>query len=130
MSTNVDEKYFYLEVCEPPRVASQETVPWPPPNLSHVFCSCQGQETAEGAYRECKQKEDGDHHTLVRCEVKSVVEQVTMYVHVNFPKDKFSAADLANLERSGAKVTATLSQDGAMVNEVSTPLLSHWRDEL
>ena len=98
-----------------------------------VLCfsfSSQGMKSPEEAYRECTQKEDGDHHTMIRCNIKSVVEAVTMYIHAVFPKDKFSAADLANLERSGAKVSATLSQNGAMVNEVSTPLLAHWRDEL
>jgi len=53
-----------------------------------------------------------------------------MYVHAMFPTEKFTARALADLERSGAKVTATLSKNNMLVNEVATPLLHHWKDEV
>merc|ERR1711871_146310 len=102
MGVDISEKYFYLE----------------------------GYKTADEAFRECAQKNDGDQHVLVRCEISKVTNHVTMYLHAAYPKDKFSAAELAAMERAGSKVTATLSRDNRFINEVSQVLLKHWRDEL
>jgi len=134
VSTTIDEKYFYLEVV--PSTSSLERLRALTCKHRCVCCvekggkNAEGKASAEASYRECTQKQDGDLHTRVKCEISSVTEAVTMYIHAVFPKDKFTAADLANLERSGAKVIGTLSVDGVMVNEVGTPLLAHWRDEL
>jgi len=91
----------------------------------------EGFDSGDESYRECMNvKPDGDDRVLVRCKVNKVIEHVTYYVHVHFPKEKFKQSDLADLERAGTKVVASLSQKNVHVNDASLPLLKHWREEL
>jgi len=103
VGVDVEERYFYLE----------------------------GYKSGDDSYRECaKPLPHGREYITVRCDVPQVKEHVTMYIHVNFPKKKFTTAELADLERAGSKVTASLARGKELLNEVSLPLLHHWREEL
>lgn len=91
----------------------------------------QGFTDANDAFKECSTpKTDGEDNIVVRCNVPKVDEHITMYVHVQFPKEKFSAAELADMERAGMTAVASLSKDNVHMNDASIPLIQHWKTEL
>ena len=91
----------------------------------------QGAKDSDQGFTECDSQPDGTEETLIVCDIKQVIEHTTLYVHAHFPKQKFSAASLAHLERTNALVRASLSKDDVHINDATLPLLKHWgREEL